>query len=185
MRSPGTRLRCFGTAQSSRKLNGGTIHTFREEKIAKLLPKSIARTARIQFEKWHLLFREYLRDWTSPHVHIYLYLRGEEVRSSAGNEEEKVFGARFSRQENSHFRKKQYRHLRLIFSWRKEKKIVRLFEAIRWLVLRPWDKSNAKGIRKWTKRDTNSSPGTNRRKLSYASVGYLCMQSKGYATIES
>ena len=79
----------------------------------------------------------------------------EEVRSSAGNEEEKVFGARFSRQENSHLRKKQYRHLRLIFSWRKEKKIVRLFEAIRWLVLRPWDKSNAKGIRKWTKRDIN------------------------------
>ena len=35
------------------------------------------------------------------------------------------------------------------------------------------------------KRDTNSSPGTNRRKLSYASVGHLCMQSKGYATIES
>ena len=42
--------------------NAGTIHTFREEKIAKLLPKSIARTARIQFEKWHLLFREYLLD---------------------------------------------------------------------------------------------------------------------------
>ena len=29
------------------------------------------------------------------------------------------------------------------------------------------------------------SPATNRRKLSYASVGYLCMQSKGYATAES
>ena len=114
---------CVVLVQRRAVENGGTIHTFREEKIAKLLPKSIARTARIQFEKWHLLFREYLRDWTSPHVHIHLYLRGEEVRSSAGNEEEKVFGARFSRQENSHFRKKQYRHLRLIFSWRKEKKL--------------------------------------------------------------
>ena len=29
------------------------------------------------------------------------------------------------------------------------------------------------------------SPGTNRRKLSYESLGYLYMQSKGYATIES
>ena len=28
-------------------------------------------------------------------------------------------------------------------------------------------------------------PGTNRRKLSYESLGYLYMQSKGYATIES
>ena len=46
--------------------NGGTIHTLREEKIAKLLPKSVARTARMQFEKWHLLFREYLLDMNIP-----------------------------------------------------------------------------------------------------------------------
>ena len=29
------------------------------------------------------------------------------------------------------------------------------------------------------------SPGTNRRKLSCESLGYLCMQSKDYATVES
>ena len=109
------------------------------------------------------------------------------MRGSAENGEETVFGARLSRQETSHSRKQQYRHLRLILLWRKEKKIVRLFKAIRGLVLQPWDKSNVKGIRKWTKRDQAHypSPGTNRRKLSDESLGYLCMQSKSYATIES
>ena len=34
----------------------------------------------------------------------------------------------------------------LSFRGEKKTKIVCLFEAIRWLVLRPWDKSNAKGI---------------------------------------
>ena len=64
---------CVVLVQRRTVENGGTFQTFREEKIAKLLPKNIARTARIQFEKWHLLFKEYLLDWTSPHVHIYLY----------------------------------------------------------------------------------------------------------------
>ena len=52
--------------------NGGTFHTLREEKIAKLLPASIARTARIQFEKWHLLFKEYLLT-EHPHMSLYIF----------------------------------------------------------------------------------------------------------------
>ena len=53
---PRTRLRCFGGAVR----NGGTSHTFRAEETAELLPKNLARKARIQIDGRHLLFGEYL-----------------------------------------------------------------------------------------------------------------------------
>jgi len=49
-------LRCFGGAVR----NGGTSHTFRTEETAELLPKNVARKAKIQIDGRHLLFGEYL-----------------------------------------------------------------------------------------------------------------------------
>ena len=46
--------------------NGGTFQSFhQQQEIGELLAKNIARTARRQLEGRHLLFGEYLRNWTT------------------------------------------------------------------------------------------------------------------------
>jgi len=51
---------------ASENKNGGTFHSFHQQKeIGELLAKNIARTARRQLEGRHLLFGEYLRNWTT------------------------------------------------------------------------------------------------------------------------
>ena len=60
----GTRLlglSCFVKAGE----NGGKFHTLCEEEI---LPKTIARTAKIHLDEWQLLFEEYLQDETSLYI---------------------------------------------------------------------------------------------------------------------
>ena len=58
-------LRCFGSAVQN---CGRTFHMFHEEDKAKLLPKYIARTARIilQLNRQHLLFGEYSAELNIP-----------------------------------------------------------------------------------------------------------------------
>lgn len=63
----GTRLRplsCFVKAGK----NGGKFHTLCEEEMAELLPKNIARTAKIHVDGWQLLFEGYLQDETSLYI---------------------------------------------------------------------------------------------------------------------
>ena len=49
------RLHFFGRAV---QFNDRTFHAFCEEEIGELMPKNIARTARIQLDGQHLLFGE-------------------------------------------------------------------------------------------------------------------------------
>ena len=53
-----TGLRYFGRARQ----NGKTFYSFLEEVKVEVMPKNIARTARIQVDGWHLLFRKYLQN---------------------------------------------------------------------------------------------------------------------------
>ena len=48
--------------------NSGTFHSFHQEGICVLLVKNRARAARKQLERWHLLFGEYLRSWTTLYL---------------------------------------------------------------------------------------------------------------------
>ena len=58
------RLSCFVKAGE----NGGKLHTLCEEEMAELLPKNVARTAKIHLDGWQLLFEEYLQDETSLYI---------------------------------------------------------------------------------------------------------------------
>ena len=51
---------------ASENKNGGTFHSYhQQQEIGELLAKNIARTTRRQLEGRHLLFGEYLRNWTT------------------------------------------------------------------------------------------------------------------------
>ena len=58
------RLSCFVKAGK----NGGKFHTVCEEEMAELLPKNIARTAKMLVDGWQLRFEEYLQDETSLYI---------------------------------------------------------------------------------------------------------------------
>ena len=53
-----TGLRYFGRARQNNK----TFYSFLEGVKVEVMPKNIARTARIQVDGLHLLFREYLQN---------------------------------------------------------------------------------------------------------------------------
>ena len=63
----GTRLRRFSCFVKAGK-NGGKFHTVYEEEMAELLPKNIARTAKIHVDGWQLRFEGYLQDETSLYI---------------------------------------------------------------------------------------------------------------------
>ena len=46
-----------------------TFHSFQKEELGEIVAKIMERTARRQFEGWHLLFGEYLWGWTTLKVH--------------------------------------------------------------------------------------------------------------------
>ena len=53
---------------ASQAMLRGTFHTFHEEEIAHLLPQNTAGTARVQRDRWRLLFEDYRLDYTSLYI---------------------------------------------------------------------------------------------------------------------
>ena len=49
-------------------VNGETFNSFHREVIGELLAKNMARTARRQPDGRHLLFEQYLRNWTTVYL---------------------------------------------------------------------------------------------------------------------
>ena len=62
----GTRLRRLSFVKAGK--NGGKFHALCEEEMTELLPKNIARTAKIHVDGWQLLFEGYLQDETSLYI---------------------------------------------------------------------------------------------------------------------
>ena len=49
-------------------INGETFHSFHREVIGELLAKNMARTARRKLDGRHLLFGQYLQNWTTLYL---------------------------------------------------------------------------------------------------------------------
>ena len=49
-------------------VNGETFHSFHREVIGELLAKNMARTARRKLDGRHLLFGQYLQNWTTLYL---------------------------------------------------------------------------------------------------------------------
>ena len=112
----------------------------------------------------------------------------EKVRSSAGNEEEKVFGARFLRARKLSLPQETIPPpTSYLFVEKRKKKLCVFLKRFAGLFCDPGTRVTRKefGSELSVTSTHAPCPGTNRRKLSYESLGYLCMQSKGYAAIES
>ena len=60
----GTRLTCFGSDYKTAEY----FTRFTSEELSELLAKNIARTARRQLDGQHLLFGEYLQNWTTLYL---------------------------------------------------------------------------------------------------------------------